>query len=96
MPRIARVPLRLSALACRLAAWALALLTVANAFVVSGLRSWLLPANGLAGDLIPGAVSGLFVFQTPLGGAFRGDFLVVAVALLALDWILTRLAGSLR
>lgn len=96
MPSIATLPLRAVALACRIAAWALALLTVLNAFVVTGLRAWLLPANGLASDLIPGAVSGLFVFQTPLGGAFRGDFLIAAVALLALDWFLTRLAASLR
>lgn len=96
MPSVASGALRLSAVACRLAAWALVLLALANALVVSGLRVWFLPLNGIVSDLIPGVVSGLFVFQTPTGGAFRGDFALVALGLLVVDWALCRAASSLR
>ena len=93
---VAATALRACAVALRLAAWALVLLVVADAVLPAGARTYLLGANGVASRLVPGALSGLFVFQTPLGGAFRGDFAIAAVALLALDWICCRAAAALR
>lgn len=46
--------------------------------------------------LIPSAIRGIFVFTSPLGGAFRGDFAIVAVALFILDWALMRLSSAVR
>ena len=84
------------AAACRLAAWALVALAVADAALPAGARTALLPLNTLASRALPDAISGLFVFQTPLGGALRGDFVLAAIMLLALAWALGRLAASLR
>lgn len=88
--------LRALAVACRVCAWALVALVVADALLPAGPRAWLLPVNGLVSGLVPDAVSGLFVFSTPLGGAFRGDFAIVAIVLLVADWALCRLLASLR
>ena len=93
---VAATALRICAMALRLAAWALVLLVVADAVLPAGARTYLLGANGVASRLVPGALSGLFVFQTPLGGAFRGDFAALAIVLLVIDWILSRASASLR
>lgn len=85
-----------AAVALRVAAWVLVGLVVADAVLPAGARTYLLAANGLATRLVPDALSGLFVFQTPLGGAFRGDFAVLAIVLLVLDWICCRASASLR
>ena len=86
----------LGSLACRVAGWALAALVVAGAVLPAGPRALLLGATGFASALVPAPLAGLFVFQTPLGGAFRGDFAIVAIVLLVLDWALQRLSASLR
>ncbi len=88
--------LRGLAAALRVAAWVLVALVVADAVLPAGARTHLLALNGAVSQLVPGEISGLFVFQTPLGGAFRGDFAIAAVALLALDWICCRAAAALR
>lgn len=92
----ASLTLRALAVAARVCAWALALLVVCDAVLPAGARTYLLAANGVASRLLPAALSGLFVFQTPLGGAFRGDFAVLAIVLLVLDWIFRRASASLR
>ena len=78
----------LLARACRVAAWLLVALVAA--------RSLLLGVNNLVSGLVPEAVSGLLVFVTPFGGAFRGDFAILAVILLLVDWALCRLAAAIR
>lgn len=88
--------LRALALVCRVAAWALVALIVADAALPAGPRAWLLGVNGAVSALVPEAVSGLLVIVTPFGGAFRGDFAIVAIVLLVLDWALCRLSASLR
>lgn len=80
----------------RACAWALAALVVADAVLPAGPRSLLLPVNSLVSQLMPAPMSGLFVFQTPFEGAFRGDFAIVAIVLLVLDWICCRVSASLR
>ena len=81
---------------CRVLGWALAALVVAGALLPAGPRALLLGAVGLASRLVPAPLLGLFVFHTPFGGAFRGDFAIVAIVLLVLDWALRRLSASLR
>ncbi|WP_455138884.1 hypothetical protein [Thermophilibacter sp.] len=88
--------LRALAIVCRVAAWALVALVVADAVTPAGPRAWLLGVNSLVSSLLPDAVSGLLVIVTPFGGAFRGDFAIVAIVLLVLDWALCRLSASLR
>ena len=84
------------ALVLRACAWALVALVVADAVLPAGPRALLLSANGLVSQLIPAPIQGLFVFQTPFEGAFRGDFAIVAIVLLVLDWICCRVSASLR
>ena len=81
---------------CRVAAWLLAALVAAGAVLPAGPRSLLLGVNSLVSGLVPEAVSGLLVFVTPFGGAFRGDFAILAVILLIVDWALCRLAAAIR
>ena len=96
MSRGASHVLRVVALTCRVAAWALVALVVADALLGVGARTWLLSVNGAVSRLVPGPLSGLFVFQTPFGGAFRGDFALLAIMVLVIDWLLSRVSASLR
>lgn len=88
--------LRIASYICRVLGWGLCLLTVADAFGSVRFRVALLGVNGVVTRLMPSALSGLFVFQTPFGGAFRGDFAVVCILFLLLDWILLKISSSLR
>lgn len=88
--------LRFLSAACRVGAWALVALVVADAVLPAGPRALLLGINGLVTNVIPRALSGLLVFVTPFGGAFRGDFAIAAVTLLLVDWMLCRASVSLR
>ncbi len=80
----------------RFAGWALTALVVADIFLVGPVRSAVLPLNTLLSHLIPEAISGMLVISTPLGGAFRGDFAVVAVLFFLIDWVFCKIASSLR
>ena len=82
--------------ACRLLGWALAAIVVAGALLPAGPRALLLGVIDAASVLVPAPLLGLFVFRTPFGGAFRGDFAIVAIVLLVLDWALQRISASLR
>jgi hypothetical protein len=82
--------------AFRVAGWAVAALVVADLFLTGPLRSAVLPLNTLISRLIPEAISGSLVISTPLGGAFRGDFALVAVLFFLADWALCKIASSLR
>ncbi|MDO4428153.1 MAG: hypothetical protein Q4B91_01405 [Atopobiaceae bacterium] len=88
--------LRLGAFVCRTLAWAFVALVAANAVLPAGPRALLLGVNALASATVPGPVAGLFVFATPFGGAFRGDFAIVAIVLLVLDWLLCRISVPAR
>ena len=88
--------LTLAAWACRLLGWALSAIVVAGALLPAGPRALLLGVIDLCSRLVPEPLLGLFVFRTPFGGAFRGDFAIVAIVLLVLDWALRRISASLR
>lgn len=45
---------------------------------------------------LPFGLAGSYVIDTPFGGAFRGDFAVVALVLFVIDWILCRIRARLR
>lgn len=79
----------------RLVAVLLCLLVVADALFAGEFRVALLGLNGTLTGLIPAPLSGAFVFQTPFGGVFRGDFAVAAIMLFVIDWLLTRASASL-
>lgn len=70
----------------------LVLLLCLGSAVSFGVLSWV---NNLDA-MIPAGLSGLLVYTTPLGGAFRGDFFIAAVALFICDWICCRVSASLR
>ena len=88
--------LHVAAVVCRVLAWLLVLLVVCDAVLVGAPRSALLGLNGAVLRALPSAVSGLFVFQTPFGGVFHGDFALAAIVFFVIDWLLSRLASSLR
>lgn len=84
------------AVICRVLAWLLVALTVCDAVLVGAPRSALLGVNGIVQRALPSAISGVFVFQTPFGGVFHGDFALAAIVFLLVDWLLSRLSSSLR
>lgn len=45
---------------------------------------------------LPFGLAGSYVIDTPFGGAFRGDFAIVALVLFVIDWILCRIRARLR
>ena len=74
----------------------IAVLVVVDAFASGAVRVALSGVNGFVSALTPGFLRGLFVFSTPFDGAFRGDFAILAMTFLVADWILCRIATSLR
>ena len=70
-------------------------LVVADMLDIGVLHAALLGANNLAGGLVPAQILGVLVFRTPMGGAFRGDFALVAVAFFVIDWLLARAADRI-
>lgn len=82
--------------AFRVAAWAVCALVVADIFLTGPARSAVLPLNTLLARATPEAISGSLVISTPFGGAFRGDFAIVAVLFFLIDWVFCKIASSLR
>lgn len=79
----------------RLAAWGLVALVIVNSFTV-GNRVTLMRITERATQMLPDSLAGLYVVDTPFGGAFRGDFAIAAVVLFVLDWIMARIRRRLR
>jgi len=88
--------LGLVAIVLRVAGILIAVLVVANVFASGAIRMVLLDVNGIVSGVMPGFLRGLFVFQTPFDGAFRGDFAILAMMCLVADWVFCRIASSLR
>lgn len=84
------------AFAARVAAVLLVALTVANIFATGAVRAAILPLTTWLGRLVPEGLAGSLVFRTPFGGAFRGDFAVLAVGLFVLDWLLSKLSSAFK
>lgn len=84
------------AFALRFAGWAVVALVVADVFASGQLRAAILPLNSALSGILPDALDGALVIQTPFGGAFRGDFAVFAILLFIIDWAICKVAASLR
>lgn len=84
--------LRLASLVARILAILLSLLVVANAVLVGSLRAQLFGINRVVGSLIPPMLSGRLIYETPFGGVLRGDYIVCALVLFIIDWVLMRAA----
>lgn len=79
----------------RLAALVYAALVVVDSFTF-GNRLMVLQLTSRATELLPSSLAGLYVLDTPFGGAFRGDFAIASVALFVLDWICARIRRGIR
>ncbi len=88
--------MHLVAVLLRIAALALCAIVVAGAFPFVSTRLRLTYLVNFVNPLIPDFISGLVVFQTPFGGAFRGDFAFAALVLFILDWICMKVAARYR
>lgn len=84
------------AFALRACAWLIVALVVADLVLTGPARAALLPLNTWLALTIPQSISGALVLSTPLGGAFRGDFALIAVVLFVVDWAICKIAASLR
>lgn len=91
----ARAALDVAAVVARVLAVVLCVLVFVDSLDLGTLHTVLLDVNGFVSNLVPQSVSGLLVFRTPMGGAFRGDFALVAVALFVIDWLLARAAARI-
>lgn len=47
-------------------------------------------------SFVPDVLLGLFVFSSPFGGAFRGDFALASLIFFIIDWALVRTASAVR
>lgn len=92
--RTARGILLLLSWAFRICALALVALVVLNSLTL-GNRLALMQVTARVTQLLPRQLSGVYVLDTPFGGAFRGDFAIMAVILFVLDWICARIRRSL-
>ncbi|MGI6755432.1 MAG: hypothetical protein ACOX4F_05430 [Atopobiaceae bacterium] len=90
-----RAALTICAIVARLAALLLSVLTLAGCFSTLRVQVYVFELTALIAQMLPRAISGLYVIDTPFGGAFRGDFALVAALLFVLDWILCRVRAKL-
>lgn len=84
------------AFAARFLGWVVAALAVADVLATGPVRAAILPLNTALSRLISAGIEGFLVIQTPLGGAFRGDFALFAVILFIIDWAICKVVASLR
>lgn len=92
----ASVLLRILAWACRVLAILFAFACIALCFGPIGALTPIADLTFALQSLIPKALAGIFVWISPLGGSFRGDFAIASVALFLLDWALVRASTALR
>ncbi|MCH3943203.1 MAG: hypothetical protein LKE37_05945 [Atopobiaceae bacterium] len=93
MSRVASFGLRAVAVACRILAIALAADVVALCLAIGPTRTPVMMATNALSQLVVAPLSGSFVIQTSLDGAFRGDFALASLALFVIDWLCSRAAA---
>lgn len=93
---LASIVVWLLGFALRLAAIALSLLVVASALLVGSHRASLVSILNMTPLMLPNALFGQFVYETPFGGVFRGDFAIASIILFVLDYVCMRFSTSLR
>ena len=84
------------AFAARFLGWVVAALVVADVLATGPVRAAILPLNTALSRLMSAGIEGLLVVQTPLGGAFRGDFALYDVILFIIDRAICKDVASLR
>lgn len=85
-----------AAFTLRFLGWAVVALVVADVLATGPARAAVLPLNTALSRLLSAGLEGLLVIQTPLGGAFCGDFALFAVILFIIDWAICKVVASLR
>lgn len=93
---VARFFLAFASWVLRLAAIGVSLVVVLDSFTFATGRTELLRATAAISAVLPQGLAGLYVIDTPFGGAFRGDFAIAALVLFLVDWILCRIRAALR
>ena len=93
---LASIVVWLVGFALRLAAIALSLLVIASALLVGSHRASLVTILNMTPLMLPNALFGQFVYETPFGGVFRGDFAIASIILFVLDYVCMRFSTSLR
>lgn len=88
--------LHLLALVLRLGAIFLSFLVVASSVLSGSMRAQLVSSLNMAPLLVPPALLGQFVVETPFGGVFRGDLAIASIILFCADWVCMRFSTSLR
>ncbi|WP_035425410.1 hypothetical protein [Atopobium fossor] len=83
-------------LLARVLAWICFACVVLLCFSVGFLRPVLVQIQTAITILLPEGLRGVAVIPTPFGGAFRGDFALIAVVLFLLDWLFIRLHEAFK
>lgn len=84
------------AVLCRVFAWMLSLIIVGSALPFAPLRFAFLMFYHTISRILPPVLVGSFVIESPFGGILRGDYVIVTLVLFVLDYLLCRLAFTLR
>lgn len=84
------------AVLCRVFAWMLSLIIVGSALPFAPLRFAFLMFYHTVSRILPPVLVGSFIIESPFGGILRGDYVIVTLVLFVLDYLLCRLAFTLR
>lgn len=84
------------AVLCRVFAWMLSLIIVGSALPFAPLRFAFLMFYHTISRILPPVLVGSFIIESPFGGILRGDYVIVTLVLFVLDYLLCRLAFTLR
>lgn len=84
------------AVLCRVFAWMLSLIIVGSALPFAPLRFAFLMFYHTVSRILPPVLVGSFIIESPFGGILRGDYVIVTLVLFVLDFLLCRLAFTLR
>lgn len=84
------------AVLCRVFAWMLSLIIVGSALPFAPLRFAFLIFYHTVSRILPPVLVGSFIIESPFGGILRGDYVIVTLVLFMLDYLLCRLAFTLR
>lgn len=81
----------------RFISWLFVLLISVNALLAGFIsnRTLLITVNQLLGAFVPAPIAGLYVYQTIFGGVLRGDFCILAMICLFIDWFLCTVSQKL-
>lgn len=84
------------AVLCRVFAWMLSLIIIGSALPFAPLRFAFLMFYHTVSRILPSVLVGSFIIESPFGGILRGDYVIVTLVLFVLDYLLCRLAFTLR